>query len=432
MIALIVLALLILINAFFAASEIAFISLNDNKIRMNAEAGNKKAKQLYELLKEPSRFLATIQIGITLAGFMASAFAADSFSDQLAQAARQWGAPLPLATLDTIAMILITLILSYFTLVFGELVPKRLGMKKANAIAHVAVTPIRMLSIITAPFVKLLTLSTNLLVRLFGFDPHEDDEEVTEEEIRMMVDVGKQRGAILETEQIMIDNIFEFNNKTVSDIMTHRTHIVALPKEASLKEIIDLINHTQYTRYPVFDERIDQIIGILHVKAMMPYLNNCDEHTFQLEKLLLRPYQVPISKRTDELLRDLQTNKTHMAVVIDEYGGTAGIVTIEDLIEEIVGNIFDEYDEDSNAIIQVDPYTFLMDGLVMLDEAEEVLHLGLPLDEYDTLNGFLIGQLGRLPKRGETLDIPYKDAVFTITEAAERRIDQVRVELNRQ
>ena len=224
-----VLIVLILLNAFFAASEMALVSLNDNKIKLMADSGHKKAKMVQTLLNEPSRFLATIQIGITLAGFLASAFAAGSFAGRLAEFLYNLGLPLPQATLATLSTVIITLILSYFTLVLGELVPKRLALQKAEQISFFAVTPLTLLSKITSPFVRFLTLSTNLMVRMFGLDPNADEEDVTEEEIRMMVDVGQEKGTILETEKQMINNIFEFDNKTVSDIMTHRTNIVAIP-----------------------------------------------------------------------------------------------------------------------------------------------------------------------------------------------------------
>lgn len=423
-----ILVILIVLNAFFAASEIALISLNDNKVRSMAEEGNKQAKLLYALLKEPSRFLATIQIGITLAGFLASAFAAETFAGQLAAFAYEQGVQLSPGLLHTLSLLLITLVLSYFTLVFGELVPKRLAMKKAEPIAMIAARPLTILSKVTSPFVKLLTLSTNVTVRMFGVDPHANDEEVTEEEIRMMVDVGRERGAIQETEKMMIDNIFEFDNKHVSDIMTHRIHIASIPVNATLKEVIWIINEEKYTRFPVYDESIDNITGILHVKDMMQFLDDCDEANFNLQSLLRKPYHVPISRRTDELFRDLQKNKVHLAVVVDEYGGTAGIVTTEDLLEEIVGNIFDEHDEEISDIVKIDERTYQINGMISLDEVEDLLRIGLPIHEYETLSGFVIGQLGRLPETGEKPKVTFNDVAFTVIEADEkRRIDKLKV-----
>ncbi|MBP1157639.1 MULTISPECIES: hemolysin family protein [unclassified Paenibacillus] len=423
----IILIVLILLNAFFAASEIALISLNDNKVKLMAEEGNKKAVMLYKLLKEPSRFLATIQIGITLAGFMASAFAAESFAGSLARVIYETGVPIPQATLETISVIFITLILSYFTLVFGELVPKRLAMKKAEAISMIAVRPLTLLSVITSPFVKLLTGSTNVIVRLFGVDPHANDEQVTEEEIRMMVDVGKERGTIQENEKMMIDNIFEFDNKVVSDIMTHRTNIVAIPITASLKEVIQLIHMEKYTRFPVFEKGIDNIVGILHVKDIILCLEGNHEQVLDIKDVIRKPYLIPAAKRIDELFKDLQRDNVHMAIAIDEYGGTAGIVTIEDLLEEIVGNIFDEHDEEEKEIIVIDDNTFMVQGTTNLDDVEKFLNVELETDEYETLSGFLIGQLGRIPDQGENPVLEWNGIVFKVEEADEKRILKVKV-----
>lgn len=425
-----VLLVLIIINAFFAASEIALISLNDNKIRLMAEGGNKKAKMLHTLLSEPSRFLATIQIGITLAGFLASAFAAESFAGRLAQTLLNMGVPISEDLLETISVIVITLVLSYFTLVLGELVPKRLALQKAEAISFFAVTPLTILSKISAPFVKLLTLSMNLIVRLFGVDPDADDENVTEEEIRMMVDVGKERGTIQASEKMMINNIFEFDNKTVSDIMTHRTSIVAIPIDISLQETVRVANAEKYTRFPVYEEDIDHIIGILHSKDLIQFVEDCDEDSFNLRKLIREPFYVLESKKTDHLFKDMQKNNVHMAIVIDEYGGTDGIITIEDLIEEIVGNIFDEYDEpemDDEEIVEVDQNTYLIGGRTNLYEVEDTLKIDLPTEEYDTLSGFVIGQLGYIPGGKEQPAVEYKNIMFKVEEMDEKRILKLKV-----
>jgi putative hemolysin len=422
-----ILIILILLNAFFAASEIALISLNDNKIKVMAEDGHKKAKLVYQLLREPSRFLATIQIGITLAGFMASAFAAESFADRLAQFAYNQGVPVPQRMLETLSVIVITLILSYFTLVFGELVPKRLAMKKPEPIAMIAARPLTLLSKVTSPFVKLLTLSMNVVVRLFGVDPHTSDDDVTEEEIRMMVDVGKERGTIQEDEKIMIDNIFEFDNIIVSDIMTHRTNIIAIPTGSTLKEVVQMINVEQYTRLPVYEDNIDNIIGILHVKDIIQFMESCDEGSFNLSEIIRKPYLVPASKRADDLFKDLQKTKVHMAVVIDEYGGTAGIVTSEDLLEEIVGNIFDEHDEEEKDIQKIDENTFMMTGAISLDEVKRFLDVDLPIEDYETLSGFVIGQLGRIPDENDKPIIEFNGFMFKVEEADEKRIKHIKV-----
>jgi putative hemolysin len=427
-VSILVLAILVVLNAFFAASEIALISLNDNKIRIQAEEGDKKAVLLQKLLGEPSRFLATIQIGITLAGFLASAFASESFSDPLVKALVSLGIPVSEALLKTIAVFIITILLSYFTLVLGELVPKRLAMKKSESIARFVANPLHVLSVITAPFVKFLTASTNFFVRLFGVDPNAEEEHVTEEEIRMMVDVGEEKGTIHESEKEMINNIFEFNNKTVSDIMTHRTEIAALPVDTGLSEVIAFFNREKYSRVPVYEENIDNIIGVVHSKYLIRYLSEGGgKEDFSLRDIIQKPYFVPVSKRTDILFKELQQNKTHMAVIIDEYGGTAGIATLEDLVEEIVGNIFDEDDEVEKDMEKLDDNTYLIKGSVSLDEVQEALDVDLPVEEYETLSGFLIGQMGRIPEKGDQSVIEFNQLVFKVEEVEEKRISRVKV-----
>jgi len=426
----IVLLILIVLNAFFAASEIALISLNDNKIKVMAESGDKKAKLLYNLTAEPSRFLATIQIGITLAGFLASAFAAESFAGGMASFLGELGVPLTQSMLELVSVITITLMLSYFTLVLGELVPKRLALQKAEPIAMFAAAPLTVLSKISSPFVKFLTLSTNGIVRLFGVDPNADEENVTEEEIRMMVDVGMEKGTIQDSEKMMINNIFEFDNKTVSDIMTHRTNIVALSIEASLKETVQLVNLEQYTRMPVYEGDIDHIVGILHTKDLIQFIECVDQKEFDLRSMLREPSFVLDSMRLDQLFKVMQKSNIHMAVAIDEYGGTDGIVTIEDLIEEIVGNIADEYDEleqDSAEVEQLGPNHYAMAGTLHLYEVENLLKIELPSEHFDTLSGFVLGQLGYIPDQGEKPEIKFQDIVFTVDEMDDRRIARVNV-----
>jgi putative hemolysin len=421
--------ILIVLNAFFAASEIALISLNDNKIRIMAEEGDKKAKLLRKLLGEPSRFLATIQIGITLAGFLASAFAAESFSGRLVEVIKLTGVPISDDWLKNISVVLITIILSYVTLVLGELVPKRLAMKKAEAISMFVVRPLNLLSAVTAPFVRLLTVSTNFFVKLFGVNPDEDDEKVaTEEEIRMMVDVGEEKGTIHETEKRMINNIFEFNNKNVSDIMTHRTDVGSLPVGASLEEVTSFINTDKYSRIPVYEDNIDNIIGVLHSKDIIQYISeDCGKKEFDLRSMIRQPYFVPASKRTDQLFKELQRNKIHLAIIIDEYGGTAGIVTLEDLIEEIVGNIFDEDDEEEKDFEKLDENTFIIKGTVSLDTVEDYLQVDLPTGEYETLSGFVVGQLGRIPRKEDKPVVEFDGLVFKVEEVDEKRVAKVKV-----
>jgi len=421
------LIVLIFLNAFFAASEIALISLNDNKIRLMAEDGNQKAIHLQRILSHPTRFLSTIQIGITLAGFLASAFASESFAIPLVNLLKTFELGISDSILKTFAMIFITLILSFFTLVLGELVPKRIAMNVAEPVSFAVVDILRFLFAITKPMVLLLTFATNFFVRLFGFDPNAQGDQVTEEEIRMMVDVGEEKGTIRETEKEMINNIFEFDNKIVSDIMTHRTEIAGVGLDAKLADVLKIVAAEQYTRFPVYRESIDDIIGVLHVKDLIQYVEFSEQDSFDLRTIIRSPYYVPESKRIDELFRELQLTKTHMAVVIDEYGGTGGIITIEDLIEEIVGNIFDEYDEDEIEIKQINESTFDVEGSTTLDELEEDLDIKLPIEEYDTISGFIIGQLGRIPSDGEQPEVTVDGVLYRVLKVDEKRITKVQI-----
>ena len=421
------LIVLIFLNAFFAASEIALISLNDNKIRMMAEDGNKKAIHLQRILSHPTRFLSTIQIGITLAGFLASAFASESFAIPLVNLLKTFDLGISDSILKTFAMIFITLVLSFFTLDLGELVPKRIAMNVAEPVSFAVVDILRFLFAVTKPMVLLLTFATNFFVRLFGFDPNAQGDQVTEEEIRMMVDVGEEKGTIRETEKEMINNIFEFDNKIVSDIMTHRTEIAGVSLDAKLADVLKVVAAEQYTRFPVYRESIDDIIGVLHVKDLIQYVEFSEQDSFDLRTIIRSPYYVPESKRIDELFRELQLTKTHMAVVIDEYGGTGGIITIEDLIEEIVGNIFDEYDEDEIEIKQINESTFDVEGSTTLDELEEDLDIKLPIEEYDTISGFIIGQLGRIPGDGEQPEVTVDGVLYRVLKVDEKRITKVQI-----
>lgn len=291
------LIILIAVNAFFAASEIALISLNDNKIKLMAEAGDKKAVLLIKLLGEPSRFLATIQIGITLAGFLASAFAAESFADPLVGILRGFNIPLSESVLKVSTVTVITIILSYFTLVFGELVPKRVAMKKAEGIAFSVVKPLVILSRVTNPFVKFLTASTNFFVRLFGIDPDSTDDDVTEEEIRMLIDVGEEKGAIDQSEKRMINNIFEFNDKKAEDIMTHRMELTGVASDTGLKELIDIVREEQYSRIPVYEGSIDNVVGILNVKDLLTLISSDTDRDFSIGDYMRKPLKQSFQSR---------------------------------------------------------------------------------------------------------------------------------------
>ncbi len=414
-----ILFILILLNAYFAATEIAFISLNDAKVEKQAKEGNKKAKQIEKMLKNPSKFLATIQIGITLAGFLSSAFASDTFADKLAPNLHLLFPTLSIEIWRGISIVLITIILSFFTLVLGELVPKRLAMKYYEKIAFATIPIIRGISIITAPFVKILTSVTNILSKLFGISENEE-EVVTEEEIKMMIDEGEEKGTIEEEEKEMIHNIFEFNDINVSEVMTPRTDVYAIEINSKIEDIIEDLDEYKYSRIPVYEENIDDIKGILFVKDLLKYFYT--KKPVKIKHIMREAYFVSESKPINELFKDLQKSKMQMAIVIDEYGGTAGVVTMEDLLEEIVGNIFDEYDEVENDYTKIDDNTFLISGGVTINELKKILQVDIPEGDYDTLSGYLLELLGRIPEEGEAPTIETKEISYKIEKYEEKRI----------
>ena len=420
----IVLIILILLNAYFAATEIAFISLNDSKVERNAKDGNKKAKQILKMLKSPSKFLATIQIGITFAGFLSSAFASDAFADRLAPILNSWMPFWGVEVWQGISIVIITIILSFFTLVFGELVPKRLAMKYYEKIAYATIGVIRSISVITAPFVKLLTFSTNMVSKIFGVGEAEE-EVVTEEEIKMMIDEGEEKGTIEKGERVLLNNVFEFNDIIVSEIMTPRTDMYAIDINDDIKNWLDEVDEYKYSRIPVYDESVDDIKGILFVKDILKPLKDNEE--IDIKRLMREPYFVPESKDIDELFREMQQNKVQMAIVIDEYGGTAGLITMEDIIEELVGNIFDEYDDEEVDVKKIDDNTYILDGTLTSYELKKIFDVELPEGDYETLSGYLLEKLGRIPDEDEHPVIEDVKLTYKVEEMEDKRIKSVKV-----
>lgn len=420
-----VLVILIFINAFFAAAEIAVISLSEAKLKRQAEEGDKKAKKLLKLMQSPDRFLSAIQIAITLAGFLSSAFAADSFAGPLANWLREdvGITAIPAGTLNTIMVIVITIILSYFSLVLGELVPKRLGMKKTEKVARATVGVVSAVAAVFRPLIWFLSKSTNAVLRLLGIDPKAEEEEVSEDEIRMMVDLGEEQGAIESAEKELIENIFEFNNTTAEDVMIHRTHMVMVWIEDTHEDIISTIQESGMSRFPVYEEDADDIIGILSTREYL--LNAQLSHPKPLRELLRPAYFVPESVRTDVLFRDMQSKKVHMSIVVDEYGGTSGLVTLEDLLEEIVGNIYDEFDpQDEQDIIRLEDNIWKVAGTAELERLGEELDVELPEDEeFDTLGGLVFSRLSVIPEDGSTVEMDAFGLHIKVIEFSERRVE---------
>ncbi|MBN1053532.1 HlyC/CorC family transporter [Clostridium botulinum] len=419
----ILIVILTLVNAFFASAEMAIVSLNKNKIKLLAEEGNKKAITLLKLMEEPTKFLSTIQVGITLAGFFNSASAATGISQDLARYLSGLNVPYS----NKIALIIVTVIISYITLVFGELFPKRIALKKSEAIAMFSVRPILYVSKITAPFIKLLSASTNILVSLAGLDKEGLDEKVSKEEIKSLVEVGQEHGVINETEKEMINSIFEFDDKLADEVMTPRTEVYLINIDKPLEEYLDELLEEKYSRVPVYEEDIDNIIGILYMKDFILEARKHEFENVNIREILHSPYFVPETKNIDDLFNELKSYKKHMAILIDEYGGFSGIVTIEDLVEEVMGNIDDEYDEEECFIQKIDSNTFIVNGLMPIDDLNDCLHIQLVSDECDTISGFLINIMGKIPNNIEEKVIEYENIIFKIESIKEKRIEKIKI-----
>ena len=416
---------LILLNAFFASTEIAVLSLNENLIRRKAEDGDKKAKQMLRIIQTPTAFLSTIQIGITLAGFLGSAFAADNFASRITDYfvnVKQVTTLSP-GLINTLSVIIITLILSYFTLVLGELVPKRIAMQKPEKVARMSCGVVTVLSKIMRPVIWLLSVSTNGMLRLFGIDPNKEEEPVSEDEIRMMVDIGEEKGAIEANEKEMIENIFEFNNISAGDIMVHRTDMEIIWLDDTPEQIIQTIQETGLSRFPVCGEDADDVAGLLFTREYL--LNARSKVPKPLAEILRPAYFVPETVRADVLFRNMQNKKMHMALVVDEYGGICGLITMEDLLERIVGDIYDESDlQEEQDIVQLEDNLWKIQGSTRLEEISEALDVEIPQEEeYDTLGGLVMETLDVIPEDGTRLSVEAFGLKIDVQQIQDRRIE---------
>ena len=418
--------LLTLLNAFFASAEMAIVSVNRNRIKMLADDGNKKASLLVDLLEEPNKFLSTIQVGITLAGFFSSASAATGISEVIGASLSQLGIPYA----QSISLVVITIILSYFTLVFGELVPKRIALQKSEQMAMLSVRPIVFVFKFAKPFVKLLSLSTNVLLRVIGMSDTDLEEKVSREEIKSLVDAGEEYGVINQIEKEMINSIFDFDDKLAKEVMTPRTEVymINIKLPLSIEELLE----ENYSRIPVYEGDMDNIIGILYLKDFLHEAYQVGFENVDIKKLLHRPYFVPECKNIDQLFKELQKSKNHLAVLIDEYGGFSGIVTIEDLIEEVMGDINDEYDDDDPVIRKIDNDTYIVNGLISIKELNDKLQLNLDeeTEDYDTLGGFLINQIDYIPSETEECMVEYENLLFKVQCVKDKRIETVKIHMN--
>ena len=421
--ALLLQVVLIFLNAVFASAEIAVISVSDAKLAKLEEDGNKKAKKLKKLTENPANFLATIQIAITLSGFLASAFAAENFSDDLTEFILSTGfTAVSPQVLNSVSVVVITLLLSYFTLVFGELVPKRVAMKKTEQLALGVASLITVISKVCAPVVWILTASTNGVLRLMGIDPNSDDDEVSEEEIRLMVDEGAQKGVIDADDQEMINNVFEFDDLVADEFATHRTDISLLWLEESTEEWADTIHESRHSKYPVCDETVDKIIGVLDVKDFFRLQNEPKE---VILKEAIRPaYFVPESIHADVLFKQMKKTHNYFAVVLDEYGGMTGIVNMNDRLEQIVGDRDEEPtpEEEEPEIEKKKKKTWKIQGGADLEEVAEALKVDLPVDEYDTFGGYIFGNYGTIPDDGSVFEIDLPPLHIKVTEIKDHRI----------
>lgn len=424
---------LILLNAFFASAEIAVISLNVPKLRKQAESGDKKAKILLKMSEEPAGFLSTIQIGITLAGFLASAFAAENFAGYIVN----WVyydlgfTGISLAALNTLSVIVITIILSYFTLIFGELVPKRIAMQKSYEVAKISCGVIRAIAFIMKPVIAFLSFSTNLVLRLLRLKTEAEEEEVTEDEIRLMVDLGEEKGILDESEKQWIQNVFKLDDMSVKNIMIHSTEIVSISVHSKIDEVEKLIEESGRSRYPVYDKSNNDIIGILHAKDF--FINLRKSPNMPLSEMVRPAYFVPENLSADILLKDMQKKKIHFAVVINEFGEVSGIVTLEDLIEEIVGNIYDEYDDEQEeqTVVPIGSGQWKVRGNIDLYELQEITGIPVNLDEsYDTLNGLIYSYINAIPKDGEKFDIHVENYTVHIEKIKNRAVEEAVIEKN--
>ncbi len=417
------------INAFFSSAEMAIVSINKNKLKILVEEGNKKAIMLENLMKEPSKFLSTIQVGITLAGFFASASAATGLSQYLSIYLRKLGIPYS----GQISMILITFVLSYITLVFGELIPKRIALKSSEKIALSSVGTIVTVSKIFSPFVKFLTFSTNIILTALKMKEDDIEEKVSKEELRSLVEVGREHGIINEVEKEMIENIIEFDEKVAREIMIPRTKVFLIDKNISVDELFEKKEVEVYSRIPVYEDEADNIVGILFMKDLMIEAYRKGFQNVKLPEIMQEAYFVPETKNVNELFNEMQSEKKHIAILIDEYGGFSGIVTLEDLIEEVMGNISDEFDADDSSIKKLSANKYLINGELSLNDLNDYFHIELESKHYDTLSGLLIEHMGYIPEDNEDIEPIIIDGIsFKPKRVKDKKIEWVLAKFNKE
>ncbi|MFB1097741.1 MULTISPECIES: hemolysin family protein [Terribacillus] len=422
---LVLIGILTVLNAFFAAAEIALVSLNKNRISQQADDGDKKAAMLQKLIADPSKFIATIQVGITLAGFFSSASAATGLADRFAGVLGD----IPYA--QQISVVVITVLLSYVTLVFGELFPKRVALQNAEKIARFSVTPILFISKIAMPFVKFLSFSTNVLVKITRVGNDAEAEKVSREEIKLLAQTGQEEGILNADEFDMIKGVFDLDDKIAREIMTPRTDTFTLSIDTPAEELADILLEQKYSRIPVYQTDSDTIVGILNMKDYFKAVREYGFDGVRLEAILREAHFVPETKYIDDLLKELQQTHNHLAILIDEYGGFSGIVTMEDMIEEIVGDIDDEYDEIEGELTRIDDNTYMASGSLQIDEFNDFFDTDIDVPNFDTIAGFILSRIGSIPDEDSDTVVEYENMLFTVESVRDNRLEKIKIELKR-
>ncbi|EAD9122720.1 HlyC/CorC family transporter [Listeria monocytogenes] len=419
---LILIVVLTMLNAFFASAEMALVSLNKNRVKSQAETGDKKAVMLAKLVDDPSKFIATIQVGITLAGFFSSASAATSIATRLESV---FGGS---SFAKELSIIVVTIVLSYITLVFGELYPKRLALQKSEKIARVSVRPIMAVGVVLRPFVKFLSFSTDILVKLTRMEKNTDNEKMTREEMQLLIETGRRDGVIEVEELQMLRGVFEMDNKYAREVMVPRTDAFMVDAEIESEELCDALLSENFSRVPVYTGDQDSVLGILHMKDFFAEARKSGFENIDVKALVKDAYFAQETMFIDDLLKNMQRTRNQMAILMDEYGGVAGIVTVEDLLEEIVGEIDDENDVFSDEVKKIDETTFIVEGRMPLDDFNEMFHVELPSRGVDTVAGFVLTLTGTIPEEDDKVVVEYGTLRFTVEEMNDARLVSVRVE----
>lgn len=420
------LVFLTLMNAFFAGTEMAVVSVNKNRIQVLAEEGNKRAKLVKKLLEEPTNFLSTIQVAITLSGFFASASAATNFSFII----EKWLFVFNIPYRKEIALIVVTVILSFFTLVFGELVPKRIALQKAEAVSMFSVRIVYGISKIVFPFVKLLSFSTNFVLKILGMKLENMEERVTEEEIKSLIEVGEKHGVFNQTEKEMITSILSFDDKSAREVMTPRKNVYSVNADAPVSEYVDELLEKKYSRIPVYEKEKDNIIGILYLKDFILEARKNGFENVDIRRIIHKPYYVPENKNIDTLFKEFQQKKIFIAVLIDEYGVFSGIVTLEDLIEEVMGSIEETYENNEPKMVKTEDNSYIIDGLYSINDLNDELHIKIETEEFDTISGFVTNLLGKIPDDNERAVLNCENLTFEILSVKDKCVDKVKLTIN--